>query len=238
MRDDLLIRVERLTPSAHQVADYASVLGTRASYDALGSVCDLGGTEFVEALEDLRRHHVLIETQVDQSSTYDFSHPLIRETVFSELSMAIRTSTHAHLARALEQHYGDSADAHASELAHHFKAAGRGPNIKAVRYLTFAGQHALSRHANREAAGHLVEALSLIDEVRSGTTRDEIDEHVRATDVVGSLARAEARLGNHQASIKLWKRVVSDAEAAEDLPNVAGIRRQIGLSLLRADRLD
>ena len=30
-------------------------------------------------------------------------HPLIRETVFSELSMAKRTSTHGNLARALEQ---------------------------------------------------------------------------------------------------------------------------------------
>ena len=153
--------------------------------------------------------------------------------------MAKRTSTHGHLARALEQYYGDRADTHASELAHHFAAAGHGLNIaKAVRYLTLAGQDALSRHANREAAGHLVEALSLIDEPRFGTTREEIDEHVRATDVVRSLARAETRLGNYQASIKLWKRVISDAEAAEDLPHVADIHRQIGLSLSRADRLE
>ena len=158
VRDELLFRVERLTPNARIVADYASVLGTRASYDLLGSVCDLGETEFVQALEDLQRHHVLVEIQVDQSSTYDFSHPLIRETVFAELSMAKRTSTHGQVARALEQHYGDHAGAHTSELAHHFTATGRGRNItKAVHYLTLAGQDALSRHAIREAAGHLSE---------------------------------------------------------------------------------
>ena len=96
----------------------------------------------------------LFYTPFDPSS----SHPLIRESVFAELSMAKRTSTHGQVARALEQHYGDHAGAHASELAHHFTATGRGRNItKAVHYLTLAGQDALSRHAIREAAGHLSE---------------------------------------------------------------------------------
>ena len=51
------------------------------------------------------------------------------------------------------------------------------------------------------------------------------------TDVVRSLARAETRLGNYEASIKLWTRALSDAETTGDKPNVAGTHRQMGLSL-------
>ena len=193
----------------------------------------------MQALDDLRQHQILVETQVDQSVVYDFSHPLIRETILSELSLAKRRSLHGHVASALERHYGGHADSHASELAHHFARAGGGSTgAKAVRYLALAGQDAVLRHANREAARHLWEALSRIDQPHSGTTSEEIDEHVRVTDVVRSLARAETRLGNYEASIKLWRRALSDAETTGDKPNVAGTHRQMGLSLFWADRLE
>ena len=239
VRDDVLLRVERLTPSAREVADYASVLGTRAPHDVLGSVCDLGEAELVQALDDLRQHQILVEAQVDQSVVYDFSHPLIRETILSELSLAKRRSSHGHVASALERHYGGRADSHASELAHHFARAGGGSaGAKAVRYLALAGRDAVLRHANREAAKHLWEALSRIDQHHSGTTSEEIDERVHVTDVVRSLARAETRLGNYEVSIKLWRRALSDAETTGDKPNVAGTHRQMGLSLFWADRLE
>ncbi len=70
---------------------------------------------------------------------YQFTHALIQETLTQELSLTQRVRLHARIAEALEEIYGDNAEAHAAQLAHHFDEAEAvsGPN-QLVRYSLLA----------------------------------------------------------------------------------------------------
>ncbi len=51
---------------------------------------------------------------------YQFSQALIQETLADEPSTTRKVRLHARIAGALEELYGEDAEAHAAELAHHF----------------------------------------------------------------------------------------------------------------------
>ena len=51
---------------------------------------------------------------------YSFSHALIRETLYGELSTLRRVRLHRRIGEALEDLYAAKADAHLAELAFHF----------------------------------------------------------------------------------------------------------------------
>lgn len=71
----------------------------------------------------------------------------------------------AHLAvgEALEHHYGDSADDHADELAHHFGEAGElADTDRTFSYSLAAGRRALAVSAYYDAYGFLKRAVELL----------------------------------------------------------------------------
>ena len=81
-----------------------------------------------------------------------FTHALIQETLTEELSLTRRVRLHARIAEALEKLYGDYAEAHAAELAHHFAEAEMATGSeKLVHYSLLAGQRALAAYAWEEA---------------------------------------------------------------------------------------
>jgi DNA-binding CsgD family transcriptional regulator len=101
----------------------------------------------------------------------------------------------------MEAYWGSSAIDHADELAYHFARTDVARlTVKAVTYLTAAGQAALDRHADREAAEYLEAALERVegstgggyDAIRSGLTAD--------------LARGYLRLGEYETARQLWTR--------------------------------
>ena len=68
---------------------------------------------------------------------------------------------HAQIAEALEELYGDYAEAHAAELAHHFAEAEAVLGMeKLVKYSLLAGERALGTYANEEALAHFQRGLT------------------------------------------------------------------------------
>src|SRR3712207_4125226 len=70
-------RMERLSPAARATANIAAVVGTRVGYDVLRAVSGLPDADVLEALDELRRHGVLVESADDGDVRYDFSHPIL-----------------------------------------------------------------------------------------------------------------------------------------------------------------
>ena len=90
---------------------------------------------------------------------YQFTHALIQETLIEELTLTRRVRLHARIAETLEQLYGDNAEAHAAELAHHFALAEMAAGTeKLVKYSLLAGERALMTYAWEEALGHFQRA--------------------------------------------------------------------------------
>src|SRR4029077_3480105 len=81
---------------------------------------------------------------------------------------------HAVIASALEAQFREIVEAEPETLAHHCTAAGHAE--QAVAYWLKAGQQALKRSANREAAAHLGKGLEMVGSLpdSEGRLRQEI----------------------------------------------------------------
>ena len=243
VRDAILARFQRLTPPARAIADIASVLGTRVSYDALHTVSELEAGELVRVIDELRRERILADVSGVDGVHYDFTHPTLQATLYADLGKARAQLLHGQIASALERHYGTDADAHADELALHFsRAAGPALAAKAARYLASAGRSALARYATREAVTYLSAALDLTDReaspnVRTEPSGDSTVAHDRAA-LVEDLARARQRNGDYAAARRLWSRALEHAKAVGDASRIATLERKLGLASFWAGRHD
>jgi DNA-binding NarL/FixJ family response regulator len=221
IRDAVLTRVGALSDTARRVADLGAVIGARASYALLASVTGLPDAELLEALEELRGHRILDEGAEAGSVVYDFSHPLVRQTLYDELGLQRARILHGTVAEAMERFYGERSLAHADELAFHF-ARTDAPVLrtKAAAYLAAAGRSALDRRADHEAVSYLRSALE-----RTGDVGPE-GARIRG-DVVPQLARANQHLGDFEAAGSLWEAAVQVVGA--DAPEHADLRRARGM---------
>jgi hypothetical protein len=95
---------------------------------------------------------------------YLFSHALIRETLYEELSTTRRVRLHRQIAEALEALYRADPEPHLAELAHHyFEGAQGGDPDKAIAYAVRAGDRAAGLLAYEEAARHYETALQAME---------------------------------------------------------------------------
>ncbi len=224
VRDAVASRLARLTPPAKLLANLAAVLGTRASYETLRAISPTDDAALVSSIEELCRQRVLMETPGEERTSYDFTHPLLQQVLYSELGHARVTLLHGTIAEALERKYGAAALEHADELAYHFDR-GRALSAKAIGYLIAAGDNALARYANREAATYFTTAL---DAIRSAGM-DAVDGESRGRVVIG-LARARQRLGEYDKALDLWAVALEHARKRSDGAAVASFEYRMGLA--------
>jgi len=237
VRDHVLSWLGHLSEPANELARLIAVLGTQAPYEML-LLLSHDRERVSEALDELMRHQILFDSEQRFNLVYDFRHPLIRETLRSELSLADRRRLHGHVAKRLEGYYGSDATRHADELAYHFGQANPGEaGAQAIKYLAAAGYRALERYANKEAVEYLQEALDRI-EASPPRERSDADRGESAAQVMVGLARGRRRLGDVQASVALARRVLALAQAAGEPRAVARAHREIGLAFLAGGRFE
>jgi class 3 adenylate cyclase len=159
-------RLDHLSEECNRVLTVGAVLGREFTLEALERVIlrqaqdeRLVGDRLLEAVEEALAARVI--TEVPQSvGRYSFAHALIKETLYEELTATRRVRLHQQVAEELEALYGDAAEEHADELAHHYgQAAAIGGPEKLVQYATAAGRLAASRHAYEEAVRYFKTAL-------------------------------------------------------------------------------
>ena len=158
----------------------------------------------------------------------EFRHPLVRETLYQRLSLSRRARLHGRVAHALELQYAAEPEAHADELAYHFVRSGEsGDGARATRYLVAAGQAALRRHADREAATYLEEAMARATPMRERPPSPS--EPVSVLALRRDLARAKARLGRYGEAERLWRALLAEAQSRQDPIAIAEAYRHLSL---------
>ena len=154
-------RLNRLSQRCNEALTVGSILGREFTLDQLRPLVeDVTEDRLLELLEEALASRV-IEEFPQSVGRYQFTHALIQETLTAELSLTRRVRLlHARIAETLEELYGDNAEAHAAELAHHFGEAVTltGPN-KLVQYSLLAGERALAGYAHQDALAHFQRAL-------------------------------------------------------------------------------
>lgn len=230
IRDALAIRIASLGHATRTVADFAAVIGTRLTVDVLRATTDLDMPVLLGALEELCRRNVLVGQSAGEHVTYDFAHPMIRETLYFELGVGRTALMHAQVADAIERLRGVHAAERADELAFHYVQASIGDlTPKAVLYLTLAGRSALEKHADREAARYLGAAVHHLQRQES---KSEAGEAMAAETIplLNDLAIASHRIGKLDEALELWAQARGSAISLGDQPRVASIERRMALA--------
>jgi len=228
VRDAVGLRIDRISSAARDVANMASVIGTRLSYDQIVAVSHTPETALADALDELVTQRVFSESVPGEPAAYDFAHPILQQVTYSSLGTARARLLHASVAESLESFYGRRAAEHAGELAFHFRQS-HTLAPKAVMYLSEAGKIALRTYANREAASFLASALEQMNESEEGDDRDEITVN---------LARAKQRLGEYDEALVLWAGARDSARDRNDLAALAMIENRMGLACFWTGRFD
>jgi class 3 adenylate cyclase/DNA-binding SARP family transcriptional activator/tetratricopeptide (TPR) repeat protein len=123
VKDLLLRRLERLGDDCRRVLVTAAVAGREFELAVLERALDIPLEELVDLLEAAVEGQVVAE-EPGVFGRYRFAHPLIRETIYGQLSATRRALVHRRLGEAIESLHPDLLEENASALARHFHAAG------------------------------------------------------------------------------------------------------------------
>jgi class 3 adenylate cyclase/tetratricopeptide (TPR) repeat protein len=159
LHDSLMARLDRLA-AVKGLAQLASTLGREFSYELLHAVSPLNEETLQRGLQQLVAAEFLYQRGLPPQATYLFKHALIQEAAYQSLLRSTRQQHHQRIAQVLETRFPDVCTTQPELLAHHYTEAGL--MAQAIPYWQRAGQRAVERSANVEAAAHLTKGLELL----------------------------------------------------------------------------
>ncbi|MGE5138508.1 MAG: BTAD domain-containing putative transcriptional regulator [Rudaea sp.] len=160
-------RIAQLSPPAYELAELAATVGRPFSFDLLAKATDWDEESLSRALEELWQRRII---EGRSTGAYDYTHDLLREVVYTELSPIRQRSLHRRVARALEELYAPDLEGVSGWLAAHYDAAGMAE--QAIRCYRAAASVAKRRFADAEAADLLRRALQLCRDFPETANRD------------------------------------------------------------------
>ena len=186
-------RFEHLDPAAEELVSLASAVGRDFPLELLATAGVLDDTTLVKSVDELWRRRLLRE---QSSTTYDFSHDLLRDAAYERLSPPHRRLLHRRIAAALEELHADDPEPVAAQIAEQYERGGQ-PD-RASRHHALAAEAATVVFAHDDAVEHYERAIALLGELPAGSGRDRQELELREACVPSFVALsgyAEPRLG-------------------------------------------
>src|SRR5688572_10359489 len=165
-------RLDKLSAEANELLSVAAVVGRECTYALLSALTDFDDDVLLGLIEEALRARVLEETGAP--GEYRFTHALMQDALYSELSTARRVRMHGRVAEALEALYAGSVEGRAAELAQHFGEAAvmnRALAERAVGYAELAAAQAEAVAGWDEAARWYQQAIDGIEGLAAARTR-------------------------------------------------------------------
>jgi DNA-binding SARP family transcriptional activator/class 3 adenylate cyclase len=192
-------RLTRLSDAANEALRIGSLMGREMRLEVLERVSDLGADALLDALDEAAAAGI-IQEDFNSVGRYQFTHALVRQALYDELSLTRRVRLHQRVGEAIESIAGDNQTLHLSELAYHFSQAAvtTGPE-KAVDYARRAAEDSIARVAYEDAVRYYAMALEVAED-------GEVDLATRA-DLRLDMGRAQWRAGDGRAARATHERV-------------------------------
>ena len=159
-------RLDQVSAAAREVAGLAAAVGANFTLDLLTEASDLDAGIVVGAVDELWRRRIVREFR----DGYDFSHDLLRETAYTQVSPPRRWLLHRRIAQGLELLHAGNTDLVAAQLAEQYTRGGR-PE-RAVAYYRRAADVAAGMFAHAEAIRLHQQALATVRDLPGGRDRD------------------------------------------------------------------
>jgi len=159
-------RFEQVAPMVREVAGLAAAVGRNFTLDLLTEASDLEADTVVQAVDELWRRRIVHEFR----DGYDFSHDLLREVAYTQVSPPKRWLLHRRLAQGLELLHAEDTDVVSAQLAEQYNRGGR--PVRAVAYYRRAADVAAARFAHAEAIRLHKDALAIVLTLPESRDRD------------------------------------------------------------------
>lgn len=199
-------RLNRLSEGCIQTLTIASVMGREFSLAELERLIDyISEDRLLGALEEAVAMQI-IEELPQTVDRYQFTHALIRETLYDELTNSRRARWHRQIGEAMEALYREDPEPYLARLASHFFAAARsGSAAKALEYCTRAGARDVALLAYEEAVSHYEMALRALE------LQHPPDEEARCK-LLLALGDALGRAGESSQAMETFQQAASIAK--------------------------
>jgi DNA-binding CsgD family transcriptional regulator len=153
-------RLNLLSAACNEILALASVIGRDFALDLLTHAAGRPGDDgLLDVLDEGVAAHVIEETA---EGHYQFTHNLIRMTLYDELRTARRRSLHRAVGKAIEALHRADGDGFLPELARHFQVAG--DTGRAIDYATRAGRRAEALLAFEDAVDFFQAAIDALEQ--------------------------------------------------------------------------
>jgi ATP/maltotriose-dependent transcriptional regulator MalT len=230
LRDVMLMRVDRLSPTTRSVLRVSAVIGQHVRHRLL-AVVSAAGDITDDALDAAIREasDASILRLVDDQ-TYTFRHSLLREFLHADLMPGEHSRIHAAIAQALTDNPQLMQEQHRSlEIAHHWHAAHDLPRALPAAYQAAAAAGRIQAYAEQL---HMLErVLELWPVVPDAGDVLQTDEYT----VVVEASQAAARADDHDRVLALADRAVLLASRAGDVDRIADSLARRGRRCLHVD---
>ena len=216
VRETIGRRLIRLSDRCNELLCVAAVHGRRFAVREIAATMDEDLQVVLTGLEPAV-HAGIVQSNVDASGSYQFTHALIRETIYEDLPTVDRMRLHGRAGDALVGVHSAHLEPALTRIAHHYhEAAALGNTDKAVVYALRAADSAVRMYAYEDALLHYDRAIETLES--GGLMHDE--RLARAYILKGSALK---QLGQIQQSIEVLleavnrTRVLGSAELLVDV---------------------
>jgi DNA-binding winged helix-turn-helix (wHTH) protein/tetratricopeptide (TPR) repeat protein len=204
LRDVIGRRLDQLSEPCNRALTLAAVIGSEFSLPVLAGFAGEAPDLTLETLDEAVRARVVVESP-EAPGRYAFSHALIQQSIYEELSTPVRVRMHRELGELLEEVYRAAPEPHLDVLAHHFFQAAPGGDVdKAVDYAARAGRAAVRLFGYEDAADWFTRALQALD-LRAP------DDPERRCDLLLELGSAYDQAGERQRMREVFSEAVERA---------------------------
>jgi class 3 adenylate cyclase/predicted ATPase len=203
LQDSLMARLDRLH-TVRKIAQLGAVLGREFTYELVQALAEVEEPILRDGLGQLVDAELLYQRGRPPRAKYIFKHALVQEAAYESLLRRTRQQYHRRVAALMVERFPETVAAQPELVAHHFAEAGR--TEEAIDYFQKAGQIALGRSANVEAAAHFERGLELLVQLPETPERHERELEMQMAlgpALVAARGFAETRVGHAYA--RAWE---------------------------------
>ncbi len=202
VRETIGRRLNRLSERCNDMLCVAAVHGRQFTARELAVAMEEDMQGVLTALEPAVKAGI-VQAMPEPAGGYQFTHALIRETLYEEIPAAERLRLHGRAGDVLAAAHGAHPESALTRIAHHYyEAAALGKVDKAVVYALRAADSAVRMYAYEDALLHYGRVIDMLE--RGGSAHDE--RLARAYILKGS---ALMQLGQVQNSIDVLLEAVN-----------------------------